>query len=149
MKPKEKAKELLDKMEKDFQYFASREIAIQHAVIAVDEILKSFGTLTNGNVFYTTFNAIEYYQEVKQEIINLLNQNRMNKSAVEWFSEQILKSRQLGFISKKKFDELFKEANKMFESQIIDAHFDGQCDETEGYPLDIAEKYFDKTFKSE
>jgi hypothetical protein len=76
MEPEEKAKELVDKMEKDFQYFASREIAIQHAVIAVDEILKSFGTLTNGNVFYTTFNAIEYYQEVKQEIINLLNQNK-------------------------------------------------------------------------
>ena len=52
------------------------KLAKQTAVIAVDEILNSFGTLTNGNVFYTTFNAIEYYQEVKQEIINLLNQNK-------------------------------------------------------------------------
>ena len=33
--------------------------------------------------------------------------------------------------------------------QIIDAHFDGQCDETEGYLLEIAEQYYNKTFKSE
>jgi hypothetical protein len=69
MTPKEKAKELVSKMRRDnempYQY------AKQCALIAVDEILKSFGTLTNGNLFYTTFNAIEYYKEVKQEIINL------------------------------------------------------------------------------
>ena len=39
MTPKEKAFELVAKMEKDFQYFASREIAMQHALIAVDEII--------------------------------------------------------------------------------------------------------------
>ena len=73
MKTKEKAKELVDKMyqhqwRKDTVEFRN---AKQCALIAVNEILKSFGTLTNGNLFYTTFNAIEYYKEVKQEIINL------------------------------------------------------------------------------
>ena len=33
--------------------------------------------------------------------------------------------------------------------QIVNAHFDGQCDETEGYPLEIAEQYYNETFKSE
>ena len=33
--------------------------------------------------------------------------------------------------------------------QIIDAHFDGQCDETEGYLLEIAEQYYNEIFKSE
>ena len=32
---------------------------------------------------------------------------------------------------------------------IIKAHFDGQCDETEGYPIEIAEQYYNETFKSE
>jgi thymidine kinase len=40
MSAKEKAIELVDKMEKDFQYFASREIAIKHALIAVDECIQ-------------------------------------------------------------------------------------------------------------
>jgi len=57
MTPQEKAQELVAKMEKDFQYFASREIAIQHALIAVDEIL------------HTCVESMMYYwQEVKQEI---------------------------------------------------------------------------------
>jgi hypothetical protein len=64
-----------DELGEDVEIYWDK-LAKQTAVISVDEILKSFGTLTNGNVFYTTFNAIEYYQEVKQEIINLLNQNK-------------------------------------------------------------------------
>ena len=84
MTPKEKAKELVEKAKKassyQYQEYAGAHYTwFEHdidtlrliALITVDEILKSFGTLTNGNVFYTTFNAIEYYQEVRQEIINL------------------------------------------------------------------------------
>ena len=64
MTPKEKAQELVSKMEKDFQYFASRQIAIQHALMAVDEILK----ITWVDKFLT---VEDYWNEVKQEIEKL------------------------------------------------------------------------------
>jgi hypothetical protein len=66
MTPKEKAKDLLDKMEKDFQYFASREIAIKHALIAVDEILKAVES-------DWSFMEVrqDYWKKVKQEIEKL------------------------------------------------------------------------------
>jgi hypothetical protein len=60
----DKAKELIDKMEKDFQYFASRQIAIQHALIAVDEILIAIQDLPINEVNW------DYWQQVKQEIQN-------------------------------------------------------------------------------
>jgi len=59
-----KAKELVSKMEKDFQYFASRQIAIQHALIAVDEILIEIQDLPINEVNW------DYWQQVKQEIQN-------------------------------------------------------------------------------
>jgi hypothetical protein len=62
MTPKDKAKELVSKMEKDFQYFASRQIAIQHALIAVDEILIEIQDLPINEVNW------DYWQQVKQEI---------------------------------------------------------------------------------
>ena len=67
MTPKEKAKELVEKMENDFQYFASREIAIQHALIAVDEILEMDLPILeeDADKFY------DYWEEVKQEIQKL------------------------------------------------------------------------------
>lgn len=71
MTPKEKAKELVDKMEKDFQYFASRQIAIQHALIAVDEIIFAL----NDDIYIQGETDIdshrEYWQEVEQEILAL------------------------------------------------------------------------------
>jgi hypothetical protein len=63
MTAKEKAIELVDKMEKDFQYFASREIAIKHALIAVDLVL----SLCWGNNQV----GINHWNEVKQEIEKL------------------------------------------------------------------------------
>jgi len=79
MEPKEKAKELVDKMEKDFQYFASREIAIKHALIAVDEVMEAPFENTylelvpddapDSDWFWDTFR--EYWNEVKQEIEKL------------------------------------------------------------------------------
>jgi predicted DNA-binding ArsR family transcriptional regulator len=59
--PKEKAKELVSKMEKDFQYFASRQIAIQHALIAVEEIL-SINSVDKDE------DLSNYWEEVKKEI---------------------------------------------------------------------------------
>jgi hypothetical protein len=68
MTPKEKAKELIDKYEFVYiQNYTSMFEVKQCALIAVDEILSL-------NVFeYTSdwSNTIEYWQEVKQEIINL------------------------------------------------------------------------------
>jgi len=61
MTSKEKAIELVNKMEKDFQYFASKEIAKQHALIAVDLRLEiEYGK-----------DSSEYWNEVKQEIEKL------------------------------------------------------------------------------
>ena len=79
MTPKEKAKELVD----SFRILLMQEdtdcgneilctvIAKQCALIAVDEILNNFGLTTNGQMFYTEYRAVEYWQEVKHEIINL------------------------------------------------------------------------------
>jgi hypothetical protein len=63
MTPKEKAIELVNKMEKDFQYFASREISKQHALIAVDEVLDNLEDHTGKD--------IKFYNQVKQEIEKL------------------------------------------------------------------------------
>ena len=61
MTSKEKAIELVNKMEKDFQYFASKEITKQHALIAVDLRLEiEYGK-----------DSSEYWNEVKQEIEKL------------------------------------------------------------------------------
>ncbi len=61
MTPKEKAEYLVNKMEKDFQYFASKEIAKQHALIAIDLRLEiEYGK-----------DSKEYWNDVKQEIENL------------------------------------------------------------------------------
>jgi len=46
--------------------------AKQCALIAVDEILENFGTLTEGKEHYAAYCTIQFYQEVKQEI-QLLN----------------------------------------------------------------------------
>lgn len=69
MTPKEKAEELVNKMENDFQYFASREIAIQHALIAVNYIINSN---PHSNPFNTNVEStMSYWKEVKKEISKL------------------------------------------------------------------------------
>ena len=65
MTPKEKALELISKMEKDFQYFASKQIAIQHALIAVDEMLSNDGWSSSSNEWNTFKN---YFEQVKEEL---------------------------------------------------------------------------------
>jgi hypothetical protein len=41
--------------------------------------------------------------------------------------------------------ELKEEEQEMIQY----AHFEGQCDQTEGYPMGIAEQYYNKTFKQQ
>lgn len=67
MTPKEKAIELVEKMEKDFQYFASREIAIQHALVAVHELIEQCWAYREIDLE----KSCDYWKEVKQEIIHL------------------------------------------------------------------------------
>jgi hypothetical protein len=77
MTPKEKAIELIDKYNNSIMSFLSDNMKYQNAIkcalISVDEILKNFGTLTEGQTFYTEYRAVKYYQEVKQELLNLKN----------------------------------------------------------------------------
>ena len=75
MTPKEKAIELIDKYNNSIMSFLSDNMKYQNAIkcalIAVDEILKNFGTLTEGQTFYTEYRAVKYYEEVKQELEKL------------------------------------------------------------------------------
>jgi hypothetical protein len=60
MTAKEKAISIFNKMQMDFIYFASKEISKRNALIAVEEILH---TCVESRIYY--------WQEVKQELINL------------------------------------------------------------------------------
>jgi hypothetical protein len=42
--------------------------------------------------------------------------------------------------------DVYQQAKEMFEEQIVEAHFEGQYDKTEGYPIKIAEQYYNETF---
>jgi len=42
--------------------------------------------------------------------------------------------------------EILDEAKAMHKEEIIDAHLEGQCDGTEGYPLEIAKKFYKQTY---
>jgi hypothetical protein len=68
MTPQEKAQELVSKMEKDFQYFASKQIAIQHALIAVDEIIRELTEEISPSLHGFRH---QYWIEVEHEISKL------------------------------------------------------------------------------
>ena len=65
--PKEKAIELVNKF--STVGLQQRGEGIACALIAVDEILENFGTLTEGKAHYCAYLTTEYYEEVKQEIL--------------------------------------------------------------------------------
>jgi hypothetical protein len=77
MTPQEKAKELFT----TFRYALSHKdaplgmykdnIAIQCALIAVGEILNNFGSRVEDKTHYCNYLTIQYYQEVKREILQL------------------------------------------------------------------------------
>ena len=64
MRAEEKAKELVDKMSQ-FQYFANRQIGIEHALIAVEEIIS---TVNMCIPYLSEGTYVKYWQEVKKEI---------------------------------------------------------------------------------
>ena len=64
--------------------------------------------------------------------------NNKQQTAVEWLWE-IAYNRELTV-------EDWKQAKEMEKERIIDAHYEGQCDETEGYPLEIAKQYYNETY---
>jgi hypothetical protein len=69
------------------------------------------------------------------------------QSSVEWLAEQIkndINLRLRGF----DIDKALEQAKAMHEEEIINAHFEGQCDETEGCPLEIAKKFYNETFNT-
>ena len=72
MTPKEKAKDLVEKMRDEIPCHCDDwEQAKQCALIAVDEILNNFGSTAEGKHFYTAYSTLEYWTAVKQEIENL------------------------------------------------------------------------------
>lgn len=73
MTPKEKSKELVDKYDNTLTYIESKSKAKQCALIAVDEIIKIVSSVDTMPPNCQKINEYtkEYWQEVKQEIINL------------------------------------------------------------------------------
>jgi hypothetical protein len=67
--PQEKAIELVNKF--STVGLQQREEGIACAIIAVDEILENFGTLTEGKDHYCAYLTTEYYEQVKEEIQKL------------------------------------------------------------------------------
>jgi len=61
------------------------------------------------------------------------------QTAVEWLEQEMLKPN----LSMK---EILEQAKEMEKERIIDAHYEGQCNQTEGYPLQIAEQYYKQTY---
>jgi len=66
MTPQEKAKELFDKMQFNAVYVYTNNCAKEHALIAVDEVIKS-----QKNIFGLNNKATKFYLEVKHEIEKL------------------------------------------------------------------------------
>lgn len=78
MDAKQKAYELVEKFIESTLIFDDRggwledkNEAKNCAKICVNEILNNFGQLTDGANFYTSYDAIKYYQQVKEEIEKL------------------------------------------------------------------------------
>jgi hypothetical protein len=75
------------------------------------------------------------------------------KTAVEWFAKQVLRSRQLGFISNEKFNELLYQAKEMEKEQIMNAFIFSKdpfgLSIGNSHTIKKAEDYYNTTFKSE
>ena len=66
------------------------------------------------------------------------------QSSVEWLIEQYKKC--FGPVIPLIMNNENEKAKAMHKEEIMNAHFEGQCDETEGYPLEIAKKYYNETY---
>ena len=73
MTPQEKAKELVlhfyETVKNKYPSTSAMPLAKQCALIAVDEILENFGTLTEGKEHYAAYSTIQFYQQIKQELL--------------------------------------------------------------------------------
>jgi hypothetical protein len=82
--------------------------------------------------------------------------NNKQQTAVEWLIEQLeekaFKESVQGanrihiVIDVNEYLALKQQAKEMEKERIIDAHYEGQCNETEGYPLEISEQYYNETY---
>ena len=76
------------------------------------------------------------------------------KTAVEQFAAEVLKYKNPTnlngtdyiMISINKVEYLKEKFKEVEKEQTINAHLEGQCDETEGYPLEIAKKFYNETY---
>ena len=76
------------------------------------------------------------------------------KTAVEQFAAEVLKYKNPTnlngtdyiMISINKVEYLKEKFKEVEKEQTINAHLEGQCDETEGYPLEIARKFYNETY---
>ena len=72
------------------------------------------------------------------------------QSSIEWLIIQLIEKDLLIIHGNPLEDndliEIIKQAKAMHKEEIINAHFEGQCDETEGYPLEIAKKFYNETY---
>ena len=74
------------------------------------------------------------------------------QSSVEWLISQLKISTywntliaELEFMDLE-IDDILEQAKAMHKEEIENAHLEGQCDETEGYPLEIAKKFYNETY---
>jgi len=72
------------------------------------------------------------------------------KTAVDWFNQQLV-DKQNGNGDNRSWEEIFEQANEMFEQQIIDAHLKCQREDIDfiNEAKQEAEQYYNETFKSE
>ena len=66
------------------------------------------------------------------------------QTAVEWLYLKLSTSSSEELVGN--INVWFERAKAMHKEEIINAHFEGQCDETEGYPLEIAKKFYNETY---
>ena len=71
--------------------------------------------------------------------------NNEQQTAVEWLIEQLHYKYGGTDFFWTNMDEI-EQAKEMEKERIIDAHYEGQCNQTEGYPLQIAEQYYKQTY---
>ena len=74
-------------------------------------------------------------------------------TAVEWFAKQVLRSRQLGFISNEKFNELLEQAKEKEEKIIAQAFEDGEYNyfysKKTGKEFENGIEYYNEKFKQQ
>lgn len=69
-------------------------------------------------------------------------------TAIQWLQERIRERQALAEPgSKPSFKPLFDKALQIEREQIIKAHFEGQCNNQEGYPWHISKEYFNETYQ--